>query len=66
MYIIKSGRVKAIKKIKWSLENYPTSLIRGETTSSNDLFNQDVYFEIDELGDGDIFGDFGLLNEEES
>lgn len=29
MYIIKSGRVKAIKKIKWSLEDYPMSLARG-------------------------------------
>ncbi|CAD8098485.1 unnamed protein product [Paramecium sonneborni] len=66
MYIIKSGRVKAIKKIKWNLEDYPSSLIRGQTTSSTDLFNQDVYFEIDELGDGEIFGDFALLNEEES
>lgn len=25
-----------------------------------------MYFEIDELGDGDIFGDYGVLNEEES
>ncbi|CAD8181144.1 unnamed protein product [Paramecium octaurelia] len=66
MYIIKSGRVKAIKKIKWNLEDYPSSLIRGQTTSSTDLFSQDVYFEIDELGDGEIFGDFALLNEEES
>lgn len=39
MFIIKRGRVKAIKKIKWSLDDYPMSLARGSSTSSNDLFN---------------------------
>ena len=35
--------------------------------SSNSSYDtRDIYYEIDELGDGDIFGDYSLLNETES
>lgn len=44
VYIIRSGRVKAVKRVKWDKEEY---------------------VEIDELGDGELFGDFALLNEQE-
>lgn len=66
MYIIKSGRVKAIKKIKMTLEEPIDALPRQIGSQKSEGFVQEQYFEIDELGDGEIFGDYGLLTETES
>ncbi|CAD8117618.1 unnamed protein product [Paramecium sonneborni] len=59
MYIIKQGCVKVIRKIKL---NY------GSMTSREELMQkkQDLFYDIDELSDYDVFGDYAILNEIES
>lgn len=51
LYIVKNGIVKVIKHFKME--------------ASPKLTNpaQDCYYEIDELGDGDLFGDWELFTE---
>ncbi len=44
------------------MPNFAKSPVSNSQTS---LINLDDFVEIDELGDGEIFGDYALLNEEE-
>jgi cAMP-dependent protein kinase regulator len=65
VYIIRSGRVKAVKRVKWLIE-----MSLSLKSISNDRAKtlkplEEEYVEIDELGDGELFGDFALLNEQE-
>ncbi|CAD8198186.1 unnamed protein product [Paramecium octaurelia] len=59
MYIIKQGCVQVIRKTKFQC---------GSITSRDEITQQqkDVFYDIDELGDYDVFGDYAILNEIES
>ena len=56
--------MKAVKRVKWSTgTTSQLKLAKIDTMRSSSVINTDEYVEIDELGDGELFGDFALLNE---
>ncbi|CAD8126891.1 unnamed protein product [Paramecium sonneborni] len=58
LFIIKSGCVTVIQKLPGVISDYSPQVEYG--------FPLNEYFEISELGKGDIFGDFAMLKQEKS